>query len=262
MPEKSEQNPAPDTANRETAPAKSHDDSPKQSPTDQGGRNVNATPIDPAVLVGDLAGNMPDVTPGVQKSDVPTDPDGTEFRPEYHATHPDGSPKVDKRGRFYPATSGRPKKAGFADPRRGKPAPQPKPAPRATVGEKASPSFASVEGVTQDPNPEFVSEEGATDPDARWGLMADAYLKLAYVPIGSMLGAEATPDEVEHKALRENLIPVLKLYQFEDMHPLIGFAACVGGVAIAKAQKPSVRERFATLLARFRKPAKPTAPTP
>lgn len=226
-----------------------------------------ATPIDAAALVSDLAANMPEVTPGVGDTErAPTDAQGTEFREDYHAANGDGTPKTDKRGCFYPATSGRPKKAKFADPKRGKPAPSPapkgSPAPTPTNaggGERPPPTFASVDGVPAEVLGAETPGGASVDPDARFVLMADAYLRLGYAPIISILGIEAKPDADEHEALKQSLVPVLKLYAFEDLHPLIGFAAAVGGVALAKAEKPSVRQRFAAFMAKFRKPA-PQAP--
>lgn len=243
-----------ETTSTETPPA------PPQAPAESPALKV--TPIDADSLVADLADNMPDVTPGVvDKKPALVDVNGREFVPDYHAAHEDGSPKVDSIGRFYPKSAGRPKKAQFADPKTGKPAPgkKPKPAPVQTPiahPSRPAPTFASIDGASPVLGEPIDAQAAApTDPDARFAIMAESYLAMGYVPIVSLLGIEAKPDETEHAALKQALVPVLKLYDLDDVHPLVGFGAVVAGVALAKAQKPTVRERFAALVARFRKPA-------
>lgn len=230
---------------------------------------IAATPIDASVLVADLADNMPDVTPGIdeKKEGPPPDVNGYEFRPGYHAAHPDGTPKVDSIGRYYPASTGRPKKAQFADPKRGKPAPGAKKTPPPV---RPPPTFAKVPTGAGAPPPPHdggtpmadAAPEFATNPDARFEVMAESYLVMAYVPVVGLLGAEAKPDPNEHAALKQALVPVLKLYDLEDFHPLVGFVAVAGGVALVKAEKPSVRQRFAALLARFKKREVNVTPAP
>lgn len=231
---------------------------------------IQVTPIDASTLVADLADNMPEVTPGIdeKKEGPPPDVNGYEFRPGYHAAHEDGTPKVDSIGRYYPASTGRPKKAQFADPKRGKPAPGSKKAPPPV---RPAPTFAKVPTGAGAPPPAQegggagfadAAPEFATNPDARFEVMAESYLSMAYVPVVGLLGVEAKPDLNEHAALKQALVPVLKLYDLEDFHPLVGFVAVAGGVALVKAEKPSVRQRFAALLARFKKREVNVTPAP
>lgn len=259
-----ESTPATDPA--ATLPPATPPPAPIASPGEAQAQKPTVTPIEADALVSDLAYNMPDVTPGVvDAKKVPVDVNGREFVEGYHAANPDGSPKVDSIGRFYPASTGRPKKAQFADPKTGKRAPGQKalPRPQATPiahPSRPAPTFANVDGATPAPGPGPALGEltegaqGGADPDARFAIMAESYLSMAYVPIVSLLGIDAKPDETQHTALKLSLVPVLKLYDLDDVHPLLGFGAVVGGVALAKAEKPTVRERFAALVARFKKP--------
>lgn len=252
-----ETSPATDPA--ATLPPETPTPQPLQAPA------LKVTPIEADSLVADLADNMPDVTPGVvDAKKTPVDVNGREFVEGYHAAHEDGSPKVDSIGRFYTRSTGRPKKAQFADPKTGKRAPGAKPPVRPQAAPIAHPSrpaptFAKLDGAAVPGEADLTApaDQGGAqiDPDARFHVMAESYLAMAYVPVVSLLGIDAKPDETQHAALKMSLVPVLKLYDLDDVHPLIGFGAVVGGVALVKAEKPSVRERFAALVARFRKPA-------
>lgn len=168
-------------------------------------------------LAAPLAGAMPEPTGNIPPDEGTTDDAGVVFDPSKHAANADGTPKKDKRGRFYPAKLGRPRKGG------------------ADALETAEPSFAGQES------------DGGQESTAR------AFIALAGVPLVAWLGPDAALEEPEIDALTVPTVDLLKRYKVKDVHPGIILAAVATGIIVGKLRKPTVRERWDALWKRFKR---------
>jgi len=197
---------------------------PQENETADGVETGTGTGTETKVLTADalaapLAGAMPEPTgslPAIETNET-TDAAGVVFDPEKHASNPDGSPKKDKRGRFYPAKLGRPRKDAPAG-----------------VDSAESPTFAGQE------------TDGGQESTAR------AFIALAGVPLVAWLGPDAALEEPEIDALTVPTVDLLKRYKVKDVHPGIILAAVATGIIVGKMRKPTVRERWDALWKRFK----------
>lgn len=196
-------------------------------------------------LVAPLAETMPEPTVGHNVASQATPPPpsfatppptvkdgrGKTFDPEKHLADAEGKPRFDKQGNFIPAGAGRPRKN-----------PKPtatKPAPTTGPVSFGDPVFAE---------PEFEEPKG----DSAEGT-AEGYLQLSYAALVAYFGPDVKPTENEHEALKTVTVQVIKKHNISELQPEVQLAALSAGIFMGKLQKPSVKEKFDSLMEKTKK---------
>ena len=153
-----------------------------------------------ASLVSDLAGAMPTPTDKAGKTEketegettsVQTDANGTPFDANRHAVKPDGTPRIDKKGRYYSNKLGREKATTATAPTSNRPAP----------------SFTDpLTGASITSTDEPFASGGNSGPVVdQFSAMAEMYLAMLYAPAIAIFSVEAKPDADQHEALKGQL---------------------------------------------------------
>lgn len=193
-------------------------------------------------LVEPLAGAMPEPTAGATDApdpgtSTPVDANGTEFDPDRHKAQADGTPAVDKKGRFYSKNLGTYTRQGAAAKKVSPPPAPPRPKPTFAGAPAGSTPPPLGEAVPFNPNDTPITDQ--------YFLLADVYLQTGYGPLMLMLGADVRPTTEEHLALRESLAAWLRSIRATEFSPGLAFTMTAAGIFISKFEKPTVRERAA-----------------
>lgn len=203
-------------------------------------------------LVSDLAAAMPEPTARAGKTDhddVPTpagnniDANGTEFDAKRHAVKKDGSPRIDKKGRFYSNALGRPHAGNQAKITPERPPVPNRPAPSFTDPATGAPITSAGEPFSAGANAGPIEDQFAP--------MAEMYLAMLYAPAVAIFSVEAKPDSDQHEALKGQLTIALRHSGAKEFNPWAGFALTLIAVGMTKIDKHTVRERWQLLKLRI-----------
>ena len=235
-----------------------------EKPTETENETAPAAPIEPAApaarvqtvtagsLVSDLAAAMPEPTSKAGKTDQDDAPapanehidaNGTPFDAKRHAVKKDGTPRIDKKGRFYSNALGRPHAGTGGKLTPDRPPVPTRPAPSFTDPTTGAPITSAGEPFAAGANAGPISDQ--------FGPMAEMYLAMLYAPAVAIFSVEAKPDADQHEALKGQLTIALRHSGAKELNPWAGFALTLIAVGMTKIDKPTVRERWQSLKLRI-----------